>query len=294
MNCACCGKSQGDDHPLFNCTACYLVRYCGVECQKKHWKKHKRECKKRAAELRDEMLFKQPESTHLGDCPICMVPLPLHPKQCMTYACCSKFVCNGCIYDMEENAQKRKCPFCREALNDKDDGTKGINEQRMKRVEANDPVALIYEGSLQLNKGNYTEAFGYYTKVAERDGLGAAEAHYRLSNMYRKGHGVEKDEQKMNIHHLEFAAIGGHAFARSSLGAHEWKNGNKERAVKHWIIAATQGDDRSMEALSLAHKGGIVEEDVLSAVQRAHKAAVDETKTPGRNAAVKYFENILP
>jgi len=27
---------------------------------------------KRAAELRDEILFKQPESSHRGDCPICM------------------------------------------------------------------------------------------------------------------------------------------------------------------------------------------------------------------------------
>jgi hypothetical protein len=34
-------------------------------------------CKKRAAELRDEILFKQPENTHLGDCPICFLPLSL-------------------------------------------------------------------------------------------------------------------------------------------------------------------------------------------------------------------------
>lgn len=86
------------------CTACHLVRYCGIQCQKDHWRKHKRACKKRAAELRDELLFKQPESTHLGDCPICMVPMPLYPS----YACCSKIVCNGCIYAMErENTKKR-------------------------------------------------------------------------------------------------------------------------------------------------------------------------------------------
>eukprot|EP00984_Skeletonema_dohrnii_P035791 scaffold35973_cov122-Skeletonema_dohrnii-CCMP3373.AAC.2 len=33
---------------------------------------HKKECKKRAAEFRDELLFKQPESCHEGDCPICL------------------------------------------------------------------------------------------------------------------------------------------------------------------------------------------------------------------------------
>ena len=35
------------------------------------------ERRKRAAVLRDELLFKQPESSHLGDCPICCLPLPL-------------------------------------------------------------------------------------------------------------------------------------------------------------------------------------------------------------------------
>jgi hypothetical protein len=42
---------------------------------------HKRACKKRAAGLRDEILFKQPESNHCGDCPICRLPQPLDPKK---------------------------------------------------------------------------------------------------------------------------------------------------------------------------------------------------------------------
>jgi hypothetical protein len=37
-------------------------------------------CKMRAAELRDEILFEQPESTHLGDCPICLLQLSLDQK----------------------------------------------------------------------------------------------------------------------------------------------------------------------------------------------------------------------
>eukprot|EP00985_Skeletonema_marinoi_P002564 scaffold1057_cov203-Skeletonema_marinoi.AAC.12 len=52
-----------------------LVRYCSDECQRDHKPYHKEACKNQAAELRDELLFKQPESTHLGDCPICMIPL---------------------------------------------------------------------------------------------------------------------------------------------------------------------------------------------------------------------------
>ena len=68
MFCASCGVAGGDDIKLKKCTACYLVKYCSVKCQRDHWKQHKKECKKRAAELKDEILFKQPESSHLGDC----------------------------------------------------------------------------------------------------------------------------------------------------------------------------------------------------------------------------------
>ena len=65
-HCASCGKPENDDVKLKKCAACHLVRYCSVKCQKDHRPKHKKECKKRAAELHDEILFKEPESTHFG------------------------------------------------------------------------------------------------------------------------------------------------------------------------------------------------------------------------------------
>ena len=98
MCCAGCGKAEVDDIKLKKCNGCKSVRYCGVKCQKEHRSKHKRECKKRAAELRDEILFRQPESSHLGDCPICCLPLSYDPKTSTMYSCCSKYICNGCDY----------------------------------------------------------------------------------------------------------------------------------------------------------------------------------------------------
>ena len=74
--CASCGIAGDDDTKLKKC-ACKLVRYCSVKCQKDHRSQHKQECQKQVAELRDELLFKQPESSHHGDCPICCLPLPL-------------------------------------------------------------------------------------------------------------------------------------------------------------------------------------------------------------------------
>ena len=110
----------------------------------------------------------------------------------------------------------------------------------MKRADAKDPVAMYKEGLLKLGEGDYRRASDYFTKAAE---LGYAWAHYELAIMYGDGKGVEKDAMK-DIHHVEEAAIGGHAEARYFLGSHEWDNNrNYERAVKHWIIAATQGQD---------------------------------------------------
>jgi hypothetical protein len=57
-----------------------LVKYCSVECQKNHLPQHKKACKKRAAELRDELLLTQPDGIHLGECQICYLPLPIDQK----------------------------------------------------------------------------------------------------------------------------------------------------------------------------------------------------------------------
>ena len=67
--CASCGIAEIDDIKLMPCDGCDLVRYCSDECQIEHKSEHQDACKKRAgeaAELRDELLFKQPESTHHG------------------------------------------------------------------------------------------------------------------------------------------------------------------------------------------------------------------------------------
>ena len=137
------------------------------------------------------------------------------------------------------------------------------------------------EGILQYKKGDYSSAFEYFTKAAE---LGEMEAHCKLAGMYYVGQGVEKDRGK-EMNHLEEAAIGGHPDARFNLGCIEWNSGRHERAVKHLIIAATQGDDDSIKNLMFAFKEGKVSKDDLAAALRAHQAAVDATKSPQREAA---------
>jgi len=283
--CASCGIAEVDELKLKECTDCDLVRYCSDECLKEHSTYHKEACVKRAAELRDELLFKQPESTHLGDCPICMIPLPLDLKKLIMHSCCSKVICNGCSHANKmreaEASLENKCLFCREPAPFTDEE---VDKQRMKRIEMNDQAAMAFQGLVHLNKGDSSSAFEYYARAAE---LGEMEAHCKLAEMYRVGDGVEKDRGKY-LHHLEEAAIGGHPTARYNIGCGEERNGDIKRAVKHWIIAATQGNDHSIKALMDLFKEGCVRKDDLAAALRAHQAAVDATKSVQREAAEEW------
>ena len=103
--------------------ACKLVKYCNRECQIAHRVQHKKACKKRAAELHDEELFK--EHPPRDECPICFLPLPLNASQTTFKACCGKIICSGCIYAMREEARGRGkiglCAFCREPNNCSDE-----------------------------------------------------------------------------------------------------------------------------------------------------------------------------
>ena len=284
--CASCGIAEIDDITLMSCDGCDLVRYCSDECREDHKSVHEEECKKRAAEVRDELLFKQPENNHLGDCPICSLPMPLNTEKTCMHSCCSKVICLGCdhanVQREKEMRLQNKCAFCRKPI----PKTKEEREQRRrKRVEANDPVAIYHEGEEQYWEGDYSRAFKYFAKAAE---LGDAMAHYRLSTMYNQGYGVEQNEGK-EIHHLEEAAIGGHPKARYNLGGHEFINGNAERMVKHLIIAATLGHDDAIKALIAAFKDGQISKETLASALRAHKAAVDATKSPQRVTAERIF-----
>ena len=288
MQCAGCGVKEGDDIKLMKCTACYLVRYCGVKCQKEHRAKHKKECKKRAAELHDEILFKQPECSYLGDCPICCLPLSFDPGQFGTMSCCAQTICAGCnlanqmrdlANQMREGRRQQTFPFCRHPMARSEEEARLNN---MKRVEANDPVAMTQIGVYYKRKGDDEKAFEYWSKAAK---LGDMDAHHNLAMMYRDGDGVAKDKKK-EVYHLEVASIGGHAEARHNLGNFEARNGRVDRAIKHHIIAANMGFHASLEGLKKNYAIGIVSKEDLVSALRAHKAAVDATKSPQREEAI--------
>ena len=120
--------------------------------------------------------------------------------------------------------------------------------------------------------------------------LGDAEAHYQLSCLYHYGQGVEKDKKKQR-HHLTEAAIGGHPDARHNLGCMEGENGQYDREVKHFIIAANLGHDISLERVKTLYKAGFASKEDFTAALRGYQIAINAMKSPQREEAEKYSES---
>jgi hypothetical protein len=144
--CANCGTAEVDNVKLEECNDCDLVKYCRNKCREEHREEHEEECKNRKVLLHDRKLFTQPDETHLGECPLCFLPLPLHPKKSAFYPCCSEAICLGCVYancmsNKHDRVKASNCPFCREPISSDDEESQ---QRVMKRIEASDPDALRY------------------------------------------------------------------------------------------------------------------------------------------------------
>ena len=284
--CASCGIAGVDNVKLKKC-ACFLVKYCSVDCQKNDRSRHKKACKKRLAELHDKKLFTQPDISHMGECPICCLPLSIYADKSILMSCCSKRMCKGCdhAYHMREieGGLQYRCAFCRNPEAKSDDEH---NKREMERVKKNDTAAMTQIGKKRYHEGNYEEALEYLTKAAE---LGDVAAHFCLGSLYESGDGVEKD-MKRAVHHWEQAAIGGHPFARGLLGFHEMENGRMERAAKHYIIAANLGCNDNLQQVKELFVKGVVGKEEYAAALRGHQAAVNATKSAEREAAEAYYK----
>eukprot|EP00984_Skeletonema_dohrnii_P004143 scaffold1439_cov118-Skeletonema_dohrnii-CCMP3373.AAC.7 len=156
----------------------------------------------------------------------------------------------------------------------------------LKRIEVNDPIAMRNMGKERYYQGRTDEAFKYWKKGAA---LGEAGSHYELGVMYWEGEGGVEKDMKKGLFHMEKAAIGGHPAARYNLGLDDSNEGRMDRAVKHFIIAATLGCVDSIDLLKECYAHGDVSKEDLALVLRAHHAAVDATKSPQRKAVDEYY-----
>ena len=154
-----CSECDKESDTLVKCRACKCVYYCDKDCQNKHWKVHKKECRRIKKKL-DERGGKLDLGTELDvgplgkmpsreECPICMLVLPINENLHVYAACCGKVLCAGCNFqdhvqtekraDTGQTPMTRTCAFCRSAM-PKDE--EEILAQMRKRVELKDPNAI--------------------------------------------------------------------------------------------------------------------------------------------------------
>ena len=301
-----CGEEGGAR--LKVCKACMQVKYCNAKCQKNHWPTHKTACKRRAAELRDVELFKDPPPKE--DCPICFVPMPVKLICCVSlppatissvpindfaiaheafkdkemdvyYPCCGKYICRGCAHSCIQSGNY-KCPFCNSDQAGKTD--EEDVEEIMKRVAANDAASIYflansYHRGLRGVKQNQTKAMELYIRAAK---LGCSKAHDNLANVHHEGGNMKKAK-----FHLEAAAMAGHEAARYDLGVVEAQSGNMERAIKHWTIAASGGDYTAMHHLITFFEKGPVSRESIDSTLTAYNSSCAEMRSKARDDSIR-------
>ena len=64
-----------------------------------------------------------------------------------------------------------------------------------------------------------------------------------------------------------------------------WNSGNDDRAMKHYMISASAGDDDSLKAVQDGYRNGLVTKDNFEVTLRAHKKSQDEMKSEWRDKA---------
>ena len=281
-NCGKGGEGNSDGIQLKSCAACRMVKYCSRECQAAHRPQHKKACKKRAAELYDEKLFKEPPPPE--DCPICMLPMPISGDEKTFKSCCGKTICNGCIYAiaMSKGGTKQLCAYCRTP-------PPTSYEEEIKKLKKlldkdNSVAYLQLAGDYaagSLLPQDHQKANELYLKGAE---LGCAASYFNLGLAYRYGWGVERDDKKVK-HYTELAAMGGYIHARHNLGCEEWNTGNYFRAVKHFIMAARAGEKVSLDMVKKGFMKGFVSKDEYANTLRAYHERQKEMKSDQRDQA---------
>ena len=161
-----------------------------------HRPQHKKECRKRAKEIHDQALFKQPPQVE--DCPICFLRLPFMMTGYGYFSCCGKAICSGCIYAGAMTGDDLLCPFCRTPAPKTGEET---HERIENRVKLDDAVA-IYNLGCDYSSGecgfqqDNDKALELWHRAGE---LGFAAAYFIIGCAYFYDRCVESNEKKATL-----------------------------------------------------------------------------------------------
>ena len=169
-----------------------------------------------------------------------------------------------------------------------------IVEQYKKRIEVNDATAIYdlgccyFEGSHGLPQ-DHAKGLELWHRAAD---LGNQKSYLNVGCAYYEGNGVEMDEKKA-IHYWELAAMGGVAEARYNLGCFEEEADIMDRALKHYMIAASFGDTDSLENIKQMFMNGDATKDDYAKALRSYQANLVEIKSAQRDEAAAYSDEYM-
>ena len=222
-----------------------------------------------------------------GDfCPICLLPIE-HPvgQHSKMKVCCMKRVCNGCVLAARQRGIiNNNCPFCRTPLPRDEASALAMIPRRADKGDAeaiNHLGEQYYFEALGLAK-DVPRAIELWTEAAE---LGSVKAHHQLGVVYYDGHdGVEENKPKA-IRHWQQAAMKGDLESRHNLGVAEFKEGNDEVALQHWMISAKMGFKVSLDGIKALFMDGHATKAQYAEALRGYQNAVEDMKSPQREEA---------
>ncbi|EJK62565.1 hypothetical protein THAOC_16816, partial [Thalassiosira oceanica] len=295
------GLGSANEGPARPCGAVVLVKICGA-CERElpkgaygggQWPlmQSSSRCEECVAAGNQLVLMKKGRTkTEHDECPICSLFLPLDPNHSIFQSCCSKLVCNGCVFRSRVRGMK-DCPFCRTTP-----PKSNASQARMiqKRADAGDPAGISNLANQYLCgysglQKDVPRAVELYERAAE---LGDRNAHYNLAYIYSGGVGVKKDTDKV-IRHWEKAAMLGHTFARHNLGAMEYQHGNHDLALQHLMISSKLGSKHSLDMIKMMFTNGNATKTDFVEALRGYQSAVEETRSPDRDEAIQRLSTQL-
>ena len=167
--CIACDGGCGATDPEFACLGCFSYYYCSRDCQKKHWKSHKHQCKsvrpwkeelERATAGEDTE--ETPPEARNPECIICMEEFNDmdSPDEITVLEPCRHAFCNKCIFKWQRKPARggHTCPICRASVKEVEEEI--VQRARicyylmLQRPSISDPVRAALQK--RLNKALWT------------------------------------------------------------------------------------------------------------------------------------------
>ena len=239
-------------------------------------------------QINDVTLFQLP--TRSANCPMCHIQLPHLSSGKVYMSCCGKVLCRGCIHMYQCESDNRNgslCVFCKVPMPDSDDEVVKRYVKRILLYESGDSACTLgcfYQSGMFGLPQSYAKALKLYYWAIH---LHSIEACCNIADAYDRGLGVERDYEKAWIYY-EYAAMRGNVNARYNLGVSEMLVGNKEKALKHFMMAVKTGHaDSCMKIKQLNMNLHATDQEYLEALM-TYNAYLVKIEGPLRDQAAAF------